>query len=383
MKTQPRGWSALALVLILLIALGWRLLRGGPAVEVLEVQPGPVVSEVFGTGTLEARVKATLSSRLQERLAEVLVDQGDPVREGQVLARLDEGELRRQVDVAVAGLAAAQATAERVKVDETRAEAVAAQARQDHVRLLDLVAQRVSAQSDLDKAVERLQVAESDLLRARAATREAQELVNAAGKSVAYHQERLGFARLTSPFDGLVTRRDRDPGGVVVPGSSILQVISTNEIWVAAWVDETAAAALQPGQPARVVFRSEPEREFPGEVVRLGRETDRETREFLVDVRVRELPRNWTVGQRAEVSVETAREAQVLRVPERFVHWREGRSGVWVVRDRRVEWREVTLAGGDRTHRVVRDGLQPGERVAWGGTGSGQDLRPGQRVRVP
>ena len=58
---------------------------------------GPVVAEVMRTGTLEARVKTTISPRSQERLAEVLVDQGDAVRNGQLLARLDDGELKMQV----------------------------------------------------------------------------------------------------------------------------------------------------------------------------------------------------------------------------------------------------------------------------------------------
>lgn len=82
-------------------------------------------------------------------------------------------------------------------------------------------------------------------------------------------------------------------------------MISLDELWVSAWVDETAIARVAPGQPARVVFRSEEGRSYPGVVARLGRETDRETREFLVDVRVTELPKNWTIGQRAEVFIQT------------------------------------------------------------------------------
>jgi hypothetical protein len=65
-------------------------------------------------------------------------------------------------------------------------------------------------------------------------------------------------------------------------------------------------ARLEPGQPARVIFRSEPDRSYPGRVVRLGRETDRETREFVVDVQPEVLPKNWAIGQRAEVYIEAA-----------------------------------------------------------------------------
>ena len=286
------------------------------------ITTGEVRGEVMGTGTLEARIKTTLSPRIQERLAEVLVDQGDRVKAGQLLARLDEGELKRQVEVSEAALASAQATGDRVRVDEARAQAVEQQARQDHQRVSDLVTTKVSSQAELDKAIELLHVAESDLQRARAATVEAQQQVKLAEKNLAYQQERLTFTRILSPYDGLVTRRDRDPGGVVVPGSSLLQLISTNELWISAWVDETAAAGLALEQKARVAFRSAAGKSYPGAVARLGRETDRETREFLVDVRVQELPPNWTIGQRAEVFIETGRKAGALVVPQRFLQWR-------------------------------------------------------------
>lgn len=102
----------------------YRLQFAAVPVEAFEVKPGLVVGEVMGTGTLEARVKTTISARIQERLAEVLVDQNDSVRAGQLLARLDDAELKRQVEVAEAALVAARFTAERVRVDEARALAV-------------------------------------------------------------------------------------------------------------------------------------------------------------------------------------------------------------------------------------------------------------------
>ena len=57
-------------------------------------------------------------------------------------------------------------------------------------------------------------------------------------------------------------------------------------LWISAWVDETELARIDEGQPARVVFRAEPDHSYEGRVTRLGRETDRETRECTVDVRV-------------------------------------------------------------------------------------------------
>jgi HlyD family secretion protein len=185
---------------------------------------------------------------------------------------------------------------------------------------------------------------------------------------------------MRSPYDGLVTRRDRDPGGIVVPGSSILQLVATNEIWVSAWVDETAMTGLKEGQPARVVFRSEPAKNYAGEVARLGREADRETREFVVDVRVKELPENWTMGQRAEVFIETGHKSGVLLMPAPFIRWREGKAGVFINDHGHARWHGVTLGLRGLQNAEVTQGLSAGEQIVRPVEGQKQPLTDGQRI---
>ena len=369
-------WLVVALVVGFAV---YRMKFAPMAVVMHKLATGPVVAEVMGTGTLEARVKTTISPRIQERLAEVLVDQNDVVKTGQLLARLDDGELKMQVEVAEATRVAARASLERVKTDEARAVAVANQAQLDHQRVSDLVATKVASQQDFDKAIETLQVAGADVKRSQAAIAEAESQVMTAEKNLAYQKERLTYTQILSPYDGLVVRRDRDPGGVVVPGGSLLQLISTNEIWVAAWVDETAMSDISTGQSARVVFRSEPGKNYPGEVARLGRETDRETREFLVDVRVKELPRNWTVGQRAEVFIETGRKSGDLVLPQGFVQWRGGRAGVFVNEHGKARWRAAPLGLRGRETVEIAQGVSAGEQVVKPGDPK-QELSDGQRV---
>ena len=344
------------------------------------VGQGQIIAEVMGTGTLEARVKTTLSPRIQERLAEVLVDQNDTVKAGQLLARLDDGELKQQVEIAEAALAAAKATAERVRVDEARAKAVEEQARLAHKRLSDLMGSKAAPQADFDKAVEQLGIASADVKRSQAAIVEAESQIVTAEKNLSYQKERLTFAQIVSPYDGLVVRRDRDPGGIAVPGGSLLQLISTKEIWVSAWVDETAMAGLVTGQPARVVFRSEPGKSYTGEVARLGRETDRETREFLVDVRVKELPKNWTVGQRAEVFIETGRKPQTLVIPQRFLQWKEGKAGTFVNDHGKAKWHLVTLGLRGVDTAEITQGLSAGDQAVGTSEPKQPPIIEGQRI---
>ena len=310
----------------------------------------------------------------------MLVDQGDYVKSGQLLARLDDSETRQEVAIAEATLSSARATVERVRADQARAEAVLRQSQLDHQRSTELLAGKIAAQADFDKSAEALHVAEADLKRSQLAIIESERQVLMAEKSLLYQKEHLTFTEMRSPYDGLVTRRDRDSGGVVVPGASVLQLVATNEIWVSAWVDETAMAGLKPGQPASVVFRSEPAKQYAGEVARLGREADRETREFVVDVHLKQLPETWTIGQRAEVFIETGHKTGVLLVPPQFVQWRENKSGVFVDDKGRARWRGVSL--GMRGSREVEalEGLAAGERIVRLAEGQKQLLSEGQRI---
>ena len=345
-----------------------------------QVITGEIVGEIMGTGTLEARVKTTISPRIQERLVEVLADQGDRVKKGELLARLDDAEANQQAAIAEAALAAARKTAERVRADLARAEAVLAQARLEAARLGDLVVSRAVAQSDADKAAEALGIAESDLKRSTAAIAEADGQVIVAEKNLLYRKEQLAFTRIHAPYDGLVIRRDREPGDVLVPGASLMQLISTAEIWVSSWVDETAISALAEGQAARIEFRAEPGRTYPGKVSRLGRETDRETREFLVDVAAAELPKNWTIGQRAEVFIETGRQRDAVLVPAAFVVSRGDGRGVFVRENGRARWRKIELGMSGGGNLAVTAGLAAGEVVLRPAEGRKQALAEGQRV---
>ena len=372
-------WLVVAVVVVLAV---YRLKFSPLPVTAHTVATGEVRGEVMGTGTLEARVKTTISPRIQERLVEVLVDQGDYVKSGQLLARLDDAETRQQVAIADATLAAARATVERVRSDEARAQAVLKQAQQDHQRSIELLAGKITSQADFDKTAEALHVAEADLKRAQSAIVEAESLVFTAEKTLLYQKEHLAFTEMRSPYDGLITRRDRDSGGIVVPGTSILQLVATNEIWVSAWVDETAMMGLKEGQSARVVFRSESGKSYPGEVARLGREADRETREFVVDVRVKELPGNWTIGQRAEVFIETGRKSGVVMIPQPYVLWRQGKPGVLVNDHGKARWRAVTPGIRGLKDLEVMQGLSAGEQIVKPAAGQKQPLAEGQRISL-
>jgi len=141
-------------------------------------------------------------------------------------------------------------------------------------------------------------------------------------------------------------------------------------------VDETAIAGVEVGKPARVFFRSEPEKGYPGTVVEVERNVDPETREFRVDVRTASLPAGWAVGQRADVYIERQRKEGVLSVPLRAVILDGGIPHILVLEDGRAKKRRISTGISGLDGLEVTDGLSSGDRVVIPGPG----VVPGKRV---
>ena len=390
--TQARSWwqrharrvsLAVRFVLILGVAVGatWWFLFAPVVVTTHTVATGTIAAEVLGTGTLEARISASVGPKIGGLIVSLAADQGDRVKAGALLFQLEDSDIRQQVKMAESEVGAATATLDRLAASQRRAEAVLAQAKMNHKRIDELISSKVVSQQDLDKAFEALSIAEAELSTAGAAIIEGQKRLDAAERFLEYQRARLHDSTIEAPFDALVVRRDREAGDVVTAGSSVLQLVSTEQMWITAWVDETELARLAEGQAARVVFRSEPGAAYEGVVARVGREADRETREIVADVRVNELPANWAVGQRAEAYIQVDRREAVTTLPAGLVLVRDGKTGVMVDDGGKAKWREITVGLRGSQSVEITDGLSPGDLVVSPTAQGSGSLREGRRIR--
>jgi HlyD family secretion protein len=372
------GWK-IALVLLIALIIVYRIHFAPVPVESCAVKTGKISSEAMGTGTLEARVRATISPKISGRIAQVLVDQGDKVIKGQKLVLLDDEDLRQQVEMAKAELSVAQAGVEKAVSGIKSAEATEKEAKTSYARISQLAPSGAVSVDALEKSQQQMEVAQAELNRAQTAKIEAEKLVIKAEASLQFAQAQLSFTVVSAPFDGLIVKRNRDPGDIAVPGSMVLEMISLDELWISAWIDETLLNQLEDGQTSKIVFRSEPKTELPGKVVRIAPQTDRETREVLVDVGIDRMPNIWAIGQRAEVYIETARKENVSVIPQRVVVWRQQQPGVFVVDNGRTYWRKIVLGIEGKEDVEVVKGLQAGQVVLIPGSKLPRD---GRAVKV-
>lgn len=358
------GWK-IALVLIIAWVVIYRLRFAPVPVESSAAKIGTITAEVMGTGTLEARIQAIIGAEISGRLSDVLVDQDSRVTKGQLLVTLDDGDLRQQMEMAKAEVEATKASIDRAAADVNSAQATAIHARAFYNRVMPLAQNKVVSEEDFDNAIQQRDVAEAQLRRSELAKVETERQLAKAEATLRYYEEKLSDTKIFAPFDALVIRRDRDPGAIIVPGSSILQIISTEQMWVSAWVDESAMAALVIEQPARVVFRSEPNKYYKGTVARISPLADRETREFLVDVLVKELPKTWAVGQRAEVYIQTASKDNALLVPSKAITWQKGKPGLFISNEGHAKWVDVETGLQGKESVEILSGLKAGDIVIW------------------
>ena len=360
--------------------LYWRL-WAPVTVESHVVERGALASEVMGTGTLEARTQTMISPKIAGRILELTVDEGDKVTAGQKLVSLDDAELQQQVAIAAANVEVAESNIDRLESDQARAKAVVKQATSSHERKVPLASQSAISREELDQSLEALTVAQAGLGASESAIVQGKKSLLAAQELLTYHKARLSDTIISAPFDGLVIKRRREVGDIVVPGTNILTLISMDSLWISAWVDETEIAKLRLEQPSRIVFRSEPERSFLGKVVRIGREADRETREVIVDVELIERPEYWAIGQRAEVYIENGRSDDALTLPLKFCELEGNKATIFIEQSgvAKVQTVDVTLRARDRI--AVSNGVNAGDILLR--SPDGAKLRDGQKVRLP
>ncbi|WP_137391134.1 efflux RND transporter periplasmic adaptor subunit [Rhodoligotrophos defluvii] len=362
----PKGFFRVAAMLLVAcsgtgLLAGWYLVP--TSVDAHVVHQRMMGLEMTGPGLLDAINRVTITARIQGFLTAINADRNDRVTTGQVLATLESTDLENE-------LAAAKATAESTlravaEAESTRDRASISfdKAKRDYDRRLPLLKSKTVSEAEFSVVEAAYKEAEADLVRAGTSVQRAQAEAAAAAANVKVLEARLAEATIRSPLNGVVVFRERNVGDLLMPGAALMQIVDPATIIVSARFDESAMGGIKPGQDARVTFASEPGRTFEGKVLRLSRQVDQETREFTVDITLKELPRNWAMGQRTHVTVLGASTTTAIAVPQNYITRRDNRAGVWVDRDGRAVWTPVTLGYLSGTDVQITHGLSEGDAV--------------------
>lgn len=261
---RRKRFALWALGLLLLV---WLLLPGGKKSGgqyiTEKAEDGHLVVTVSASGTLQPTKSVDVGSELSGTLAQVLAQENDHVKKGQLLAELDPAKLQDAVNKSRASLASAQAAV--AQAQATVAESKANLARMRHVA--ELSGGKVPAKSDLDSA-------EAALLRAEANDASAKATVMQAEAALKTDETNLGKSKIRSPVDGVVLTRKVEPGQTVVAAMTIPVLFTIAEdltrMELQIKVDEADVANVKLGQAAHFTVAAWPGRRFPATLQRVG-----------------------------------------------------------------------------------------------------------------
>ena len=357
------GWLKLVAGLVLVALLVRQRLVAPVAVQHHVVDQGDVAREVFGRATIESRREVELGFDLIGRVSDVLVDEGDRVKLGQVVAHLAPEQLNADMHAASSGIVLAKAAPVRLAADERHAQAALAFAQQEAVRMRALASSGLVNARDLDLAEQQLALVRADLDRVHASQTEAQKQIAVATSATESKTATVTRAALVSPFDGVVIRRFKDPGDTVITGSTVLRIVAVDRLWARAAIDESMLSDLREGMPAEIALLGETGEALRGSVDRIGREVDRQTHEVLVDVLLEQVPARLAIGHRADVHIVIEQRVKVTRVPLAFLRRDALGAFLFVDRERRVARVPVQIGVMGRDMVEVKSGLRPRETV--------------------
>lgn len=303
---------------LLVVALGGLALYRGRPLELAATHPtrDTAVDAVYATGIVEASHEVRVAPRTAGRLAELLVDEGSVVKRGQILARLEDSDLKASVDEAASKAAYAAAQLERI------------------TKL------RESSLVSLD-ALER---ARADELAARAALQRG--------------REQLGFMLLRAATDGVITRREGEVGEYLPANQALFYLAGHEPLRISADVDEEDLPRLSVGQRAVVRIDAFPGRVFEGRVNEITPRGDPVSRSYRVRLALTD-PKSLGMGMTAEVNVIITERKNALLVPASAVI----DGAVWVLDGERITRRKVTVGVTAPDRVEILNGLADGDWV--------------------
>ncbi len=343
--------------------------RGNAALMTVDTAPATrqeVIDYVMVVGNLIGEATVDVSPRVNGRIESIAVRLGDRVTKGQVIARMDDRDVREQVKQAEASLELSRATARQREFDKTASLTT-------FERQKNLFERNLQTKQTLEDAEARYNASAAQ--------------VDVAKAQVMQTQARLDELKITlsntvilSPTDGFVGKRTLDPGAFAGANTPVVSVVDIRSVRLIANLVEKDFRRVTPGVEAMVEVDAFPGETFGGKVSRVSPVFDAATRTAGLEIEVPNPGYRLKPGMYARVRLTVDRRPNALTVPRNAVVDTEGKRGVFLVDDGNVARLNIVRTGLQDSEKVeILEGLNDGQRVITTGAIA---LRNGDRVQL-
>ncbi len=383
--------SVVVAAILLCVGVVFAFTRGGTKIDpskLAKVEKGDLAKSVVATGKVEPITKVEVKSKASGIVKKLLVQAGDKVKKGQLLAQLDKEEIQAQVAQSQAALQAAEASLKGSEADYERAKVDAEGPdvpllKRAYERAIGMAKEGVVSTSALEDAQKNYELslnkqnvskAQLVVLRAKIGQSEAQVAQDRA--NLKQLEEQLGYTDIESPIDGVVLSRDVEMGdavsSILVLGSSATLVMTlgdTSEVYVKGKVDESDIGKVYLGQPARIKVESFKDKTFNGKVTRIspmGVEKDNVTT-FEVRVSINNPGGELKAEMTANAEIILEEHKSVLQIPEGAILYdKDKKASVEVPEPKAKDGKKkmavnIGISNGAKTE--VLGGLKEGDQV--------------------
>ncbi|WP_396624009.1 efflux RND transporter periplasmic adaptor subunit [Luteitalea sp.] len=439
MKRSTKRWLGAAVVLAIVAGLAYANFafrkKTGKEVTVEAIQARDLVQIVSASGKIQAKRTVNISADNMGRVTQLSVEEGDRVKRGQFLMQIDPRNLASAVQSGEAGQQAARSQLEQQRLSIVTARETLSLAREELKRQEELWAQQLTTKQALDQARNAVTVREAELRQREQDIKTQDQRIRQEGAALNQAQYNLSRARIESPIDGIVSRRNIEEGETVVigtmnnAGTVLLTIADMSIIEAEVEVDETDIPSVRLGQVAKVTIDALPGKEYTGKVTEIGNSPIQATgaasagqaaTNFKVTVQLDQTIDEVRPGFTCSAEIETATRSKAVAVPIQAMAVRdlvydkagaivrppkqdakakksptpatptelpEGQTrketeGVFVMRDKNTEFIPVrTGIAGERYFEVL-SGIKIGDKVITGPFNSVRDLQDGDEVRL-
>ena len=332
--------SVVVAAILLCVGVVFAFTHGGTKIDpskLAKVEKGDLAKSVVATGKVEPITKVEVKSKASGIVKKLLVQAGDKVKKGQLLAQLDKEEIQAQVAQSQAALQAAAASLKGSEADYERAKVDAEGPdvpllKRAYERAIGMAKEGVvstsaleDAQKNYELSLNKQNVSKAQLVVLRAKIGQSAAQVSQDRANLKQLEEQLGYTDIESPIDGVVLSRDVEMGdavsSILVLGSSATLVMTlgdTSEVYVKGKVDESDIGKVYLGQPARIKVESFKDKTFNGKVTRIspmGVEKDNVTT-FEVRVSINNPGGELKAEMTANAEIILEEHKSVLQIPE-------------------------------------------------------------------
>ena len=334
---------------------------------------------IQAVGSLYALEESTLSSQVEGRVAEVLADIGDTVKEGQPLVTLDPQELQFEVDRQRGLVTQVRAqlgigpndpppTDPKRIASVQRAEADLFDADHKYTRAQEMFRDKLISQQQLDETASRYQSASATYAVALQEVDRLKALLVSSEASEKLAEKKLNDATIRAPFPGSIKTRDVHPGEYLRVQSPVMVLVRTDRLRARLAVPERWAGWVKEGVTTDLHVEAFPGETFQGKISRINPAVAQDSRTFEAEAMLLNPDGRLKPGFFLQASIPSEKEEKTIFLPEQAVNYRYGVYKVFLLNGNRVSERQIRPAGQTEDERgrrfEVAEGLKPGDRVA-------------------